>query len=643
VKIPSFGRLRFHFAPVPAGPAWRALWVASAGASGFYFLMEWVFFATKPSFMSTLGGGERWRVLALSPLPLVAASALLCTLLWLAAQAVPRARGALVRLGTLWPGLVFASSLLLLLDNFTYTLFRTGVQMASGRWRYGYLIVFILFWVWGWRLAAGMLRGVLSWRRPGRAAGYLALGLAAGWGLLLATRPERIGMNELDGKASDSLPNILLLASDGLSAEHMSVYGYERETTPFIRTFAEGRALICENAFANALNSGSSIASTLTGKWPATLRLYYPPEILTGRNAYEHLPGILRQQGYENVDISMRQFADAYDLNMQHAFHEANGRVETRNRWQRLAGEWMGMHTGYFLESTRERLKDRLWHVAGVKKFEPAYEMVAGEATGKERDDGRRVERLLRLIGSRSGQPFFAHVHLLQTHGPKFSLLNPVFSKDQDQVESFGRDFYDDALREFDSIFEKIVRALEATGQMENTVVVLTSDHGKNWSMERIPLIFWFPGGAHAGRVRDNVQNLDIAPTLLDFMGIPPPEWMAGVSLLAGEPPADRPIFFTATDMSLVRRRKWKLDESRLKPPFYGLGTLGLVAGDRIFSLDLATGGISQKEVPGHTRPWAGREDLPEAEARNILLDHLAANGYAVPSAWRPRPSLSKK
>ena len=61
--------------PIPAGPAWTALGLVSAGAAFFYVLMEWTFFATKPSFMSTLGAGERIRILLVAPLPLAAASA----------------------------------------------------------------------------------------------------------------------------------------------------------------------------------------------------------------------------------------------------------------------------------------------------------------------------------------------------------------------------------------------------------------------------------------------------------------------------------------------------------------------------------------------------------------------------------------
>ncbi|NCC94988.1 MAG: hypothetical protein EOM10_17270, partial [Opitutae bacterium] len=165
----------------------------------------------------------------------------------------------------------------------------------------------------------GGLRAALGWRRPVRWAVLGTLAALAGWAALLATggdRPAAADSAAAAGRGSARRrPNVLILAWDGISAEHLSLYGYGRDTTPFLRTFRPDRALTCENAFANSLNSGGSIASLLTGKQPTTLRTYYPPEILTGRHAFEHLPGILRQQGYWNLDVSARQFADAYDLN----------------------------------------------------------------------------------------------------------------------------------------------------------------------------------------------------------------------------------------------------------------------------------------------------------------------------------------
>ena len=614
-----------------------ALWIVSVAAAIFGFSMEWVFFATKPSFMSVLSGWEKTQILVLAPMPLIAVSAAGCVLLWIVARLVPRARGAWVRIGMLWPGLVLASSFLLLLDNFTYTLFRMGVQTATGLWRYGYVAVFGLFWVGGWRLGMGMLRGLLARGKLGRLAAGIACVGAAGWGLGLALETDgAAGQVEAEGPPGEnSRPNVLLLTPDGVSAENLSVYGYERDTTPFVRTHGEGRALICENGFANATTSGGSIASLLTGKLPTTTRLYYPPEILMGADAYEHLPGILRQYGYENVDISCRQNADAFDLNMLHSFHEANGRMEDSSRGALAASQWLGMPTAYFLKSTGERLRDRLLHAAGVKDFEAAYDEVVDKQELTLDYDARRLERLLRLIRADRRRPFFAHVHLLWTHGPSFYSENPVFSKKGQQKEPFERDFYDDAILDMDGVLAKIAAALASAKQLDRTIIVLSSDHGRRWGSGRIPLIFWFPGGAHAGRIRTNAQNLDVAPTLLDYLGIPKPEWMEGVSLLAGDPPAERPVFNTVANSGVVDFETGLVDSSRSKPPFYSLGRLNATIGNRTFALDVNTGNVATGVVTGHTQPWSEGQGPSLAEAREILFRHLEANGYEIPASWR--------
>ena len=637
MKSSFFKRWIPRFQAVPEGPTWVALWIAAVAAAVFCLAMEWVFFATKPSFMTVLTGWERVQILMLSPLPLIAVSAAGCVFLGGIARRIPRARGALVRIGMLWPGLILASSFLLMLDNFTYTLFRMGVQTSAGIWRYGYVAVFGLFWIGGWRLGMGMLRGLLARGKLGRlAAGIACVGaVCGGLGLVLGTDGAAGPIDEEVPQGENPLPNVLLLTPDGVSAEHLSVYGYERDTTPFVRTHSAGRALICENGFANATTSGGSIASLLTGKLPTTTRLYYPPEILMGSDAYEHLPGILRPYGYENVDISCRQNADAFDLNMLHSFHEANGRLENSGGWPQAAGRWLGMPTAYFLKSSGERLLDRLLHAAGVKEFEAAYDEVVDKQELTLDYDARRLERLLGLIRADRRRPFFAHVHLLWTHGPSFYSQHPVFSKTGQQKEPFERDFYDDAILDADGVLAKIAEALASSKQLDRTIVVLSSDHGRQWGSGRIPLIFWFPGGAHAGRIRTNAQNLDVAPTLLDYLGIPKPEWMEGVSLLAGDPPAERPVFNTAANSGVVDFETGLVDSSRSKPPFYSLGRLTATIANRTFALDLNTGNVATGVVAGHTQPLGEGQGPSLAEAREILFRHLEASGYALPASWR--------
>ncbi len=158
--------------------------------------------------------------------------------------------------------------------------------------------------------------------------------------------------------------------------------------------------------------------------------------------------------------------------------------------------------------------------------------------------------------------------------------------------------------------------------------VGLTFDHGKGWGRWRIPLVFWFPEGAHAGRIRAKGLLLDIAPTLLDYLEIDIPDWMEGVSLLAGEPPADRPVFSTAVAPDRVEARKWALDLSRLKPPFYSLGLLAAAVGDRMFALNLATGELSAETITGHTQPLEDGREPDESAVKIMLLQLMDKKGH---------------
>lgn len=588
--------------------------------------------------MNTLAGWQRARVLMLSPLPLIVISAGWCGVLWAVDRAAGRrARGILLSIGVLWPGLILASSFLLLLDNFTYTLLRVGVRTTSGLWRYAYVAVFLLFWAFGWRLCAGVVRGLSARRKGGVVAPLLAGMLAVSWLVFSPAGAGRAGGLALGGQKlrKGDLPNIMLLGWDGVSAENLSLYGYERDTTPFLRTFARKQALVCENAFANAQNSGSSVASMLTGKIPTALRLYYSPEILIGRNAYEHLPGILRHYGYKTVDIGVREYADAYDLNMLHSFEQASTRKEKKDWWQTRTSKWLGMSTGYFLESSWERLRDRLLHALGTKDTVSAYEVVVGATAAGWVQDREEIDQLMQVISSPDSRPFFVHAHLLCTHWPVAAPKHPVFSKGRERNGESERDFYDDAILELDAAFSRIIEALRKAGRLDNTILVFTSDHSRAWGPGRVPLVFWFPDGARSRRIRMNAQNMDIAPTLLDYLGLPVPEWMGGMSLLKGEPPKRRPIFFTAANDRLVDTKKWLLDASRLKAPFYSLGVLGMRVGDRIYTLNLDTPAMTVDLVQGHTCPLGDEEAMTVHGAWNTLVNHLEENGYRVPADFK--------
>jgi hypothetical protein len=144
-------------------------------------------------------------------------------------------------------------------------------------------------------------------------------------------------------------------------------------------------------------------------------------------------------------------------------------------------------------------------------------------------------------------------------------------------------------------------------------------------------LLFLFPDRQYAGRVADNAQLLDIAPTLLDYMGLQPPAWMAGHSLLRPGSDRLRTIFMVSNDPNTFGEgRLWQKAVSR--PPFYGLGVVYAAVCQRLARLDVTNSGFTTSDVAGHTAP-CDESALPDRTTmRREIVNHLQGNGYDVAS-----------
>jgi arylsulfatase A-like enzyme len=112
------------------------------------------------------------------------------------------------------------------------------------------------------------------------------------------------------------------------------------------------------------------------------------------------------------------------------------------------------------------------------------------------------------------------------------------------------RALYDGEIRMADEYFGRLLDALSDRGLLDNTLVVLTSDHGEEFlehrgvahgqtlyaELVRVPLVVRLPGSARSGRHVDALaQHVDIFPTVLDVIGLPVPQGLDGLSLLAAE------------------------------------------------------------------------------------------------------------
>ena len=259
------------------------------------------------------------------------------------------------------------------------------------------------------------------------------------------------------------------------------------------------------------------------------------------------------------------------------------------------------------------------------------FEEVTTRKLENDYSDGARVLEFFRFM-EESDKPLFAHIHLMGTHGSRFLPLRRIFSSGKEQDKPWMVDFYDDAILEFDKGVEVIIRYLKRNNQLKNTVVVIHTDHGMRWKTNvRIPFIVYFPDESHAGRVSTNAQHIDIAPTILDYLGIEIPDWMVGESLLSPGIDKLRPIIGVSVS-GIIKRENLLQEKTDLSPPFYGLGFVSVTVCHKFYGLNLKDKTFLVSDIKGHTAPCEASELPSQAEARDYIVNHLRENGYDVSS-----------
>jgi arylsulfatase A-like enzyme len=634
--------------PRPAlreGVAALALTAALAFAIVF---AEWLFLVTMPSFLRSLAPVLRFEALFVGGLALLGAALAVALAAAIAALAIGFAGGRGGRLVlAIGPAAALVVLLVVLIDNFTRTLLSFGFGDGGAAGRVAGIAVVALLAVWAMRRTRAAIARLAALAASTLvvltllAAAPGALGLTLWAAAVAGAGPDLVG-RLVAAAPPGPLPNILVFAADGVTADHVSAYGYPRPTTPALdRLLAE--SLVAENAFTNSARTTGALTALMTGRHATTTKVLYPPHILLGEDAYLQLPRLLRQLGYRAVQETARYYADGPELNWRDSFDSANRRVTaTRPPAPDVGRELALQAPREFHRVLTDRLHRRF---AGLVTAAPQVDPFAALISKEDArvygfSDEDRVARVREFIAAGDGRPFFAHLHLMETHCCAFRPDKPYFSAAPGLAEQeLAMARFDDTIRESDLLFGELLDFLRDRGELERTIVVYFSDHSHHWDFRgRVPLVIRFPGGAHAGRLRHDVQLLDIAPTLLDALGIPVPEWMEGDSLLAGEPPPLRPIFSTT---ELLRSHfRTTNDESLAQlvgagPPRYGLRQMGMAVCNAWYLFDLASGTTEWGPIPGHTAPCAF-DSLPTPDAATgAIREHLVSRGFEVP----PPPS----
>lgn len=578
-------------------------------AAYFHALMEWLFFATTPSSLSTLTFFESLKVFFITGgvISILLISALLIL-------SIPAKR---------WEWLVYlpatfmlSVTALILLDNFTYTVFKFGIVSTPNAWRVIYLLILIVFFYWTFRF--------ITRQKIGTTTNYVSLSLFAISSALISTSyfsrdvPFNI-LDTLSNQSNNNHPNIIILGADGLSVSYLSAYGFNEETTPFISELLK-TSLVAENVFPNASSTTASTTSALTGKDPAEVKVYRYPDILSGEDSYQHLPALLKDLGYHTVQIGTPSYVDALKVNLADGFEVVNGREIHQPALDLLSSILGNTPSTYFIQLVGQRVSERLLHIFFIRDMDNPIQQV-NNPTARLSDE-ERLAQIINLMQT-SSEPVFVFAHFMGTHGPHFSTEElPPTDESLEDEEEWDVELYKQAIRDFDHHVEMLFQYLTTSGKIEDTVVVIYTDHGYRYAVNRrTPLIFHFPKNEYTGIRKNNVQVIDIPATLVDYLEIPQPTWMMGTSILKEEASPTREIISITAG-----------SPRKIAPPFYQIKTVQIIICQKWYSLNVQENIWRTGDISGHTASCDEALLPAETDILERIVDYLRNYRYDVSS-----------
>ncbi|HZT29140.1 MAG TPA: sulfatase-like hydrolase/transferase [Bryobacteraceae bacterium] len=340
----------------------------------------------------------------------------------------------------------------------------------------------------------------------------------------------------LTTRAPKRRPNVLVYMIDTLRADHTSLYGYARDTTPFLRKLGvEG--LVFEDCTAQATWTKPSTASLMTSLYSYAHGLVHDYDVIPKGSAT--LAEQLRRAGYVTASLVGNPFV---------------GRLSGLQRGFDYLSEWA------VIERHRTDAEDRATDSAALNRA------------------------LFPWLEQHRDEPFFLYAHTTDPHAPyrppagfEEKFANPAetdefnrnYAKLRDQAQYGGgtvitraacarsgvnpdrfirqaMDRYDGEILHNDASLEQLAGKLRQLGILDNTLIVVVSDHGEEfwdhgWTahghslyqeLTHTVLLLWNPALIRQPRrISEPVQLIDVMPTVLDLLGLPIPNVAEGQSL----------------------------------------------------------------------------------------------------------------
>jgi arylsulfatase A-like enzyme len=432
------------------------------------------------------------------------------------------------------------------------------------------------------------------------------------------SRPSGTIENVLAFRERDDY-NVLFILVDTLRADRLSAYGYERDTSPNLKALAETGIRFARHVSQSSWTK-CSMASLWTSVYPArngVLRAHHvvPPEA--------RMPAeIFREEGLRTAGI-------------------------WRNGW--IAANF-GFSQGFEVYQTPPPTP----LPRGKRREHPNLRLAGSDAD--------ILHSALAFLRAHGHERWFLYVHLMDVH-------QYVSSEDEAIFGTTYSDIYDNSILWVDRLVGQLVKELEDRRLRERTLVVFASDHGEAFGehggegharnvygeVTETPWILSFPFRIDPGIVvNERSENVDLWPTVLELVGLPPLPDVDGRSLVPaiaaatrGEgTQADDDLAFAQIDQAwgqttrrpqpqvAVNKGRWRLIYPQAHPEGLALydKTLdpreqrNLVDANPQVAEQLVA--IADTYLENREPPWGG--EAPTIELDELQLEQLRALGYGV-------------
>jgi arylsulfatase A-like enzyme len=329
---------------------------------------------------------------------------------------------------------------------------------------------------------------------------------------------------------------VIFLVTDTLRKDHLNIYGYHRETVIHLKKFADQGV-----AFNHAISQGTwtkvSVPSMMTSLYPLTSTVLDMEHSLPA--SAKTIAEVFRDEGYATVAYSSVPFTGKAN-NMHQGYDELHesGSVSDRDYNSKTARHYVDRLISWLKEHGEDPYFVFLHVFDPHSPFRPRppYDTLWGAPGAKDRmveiDAAISKHKVANMFGLPHKDEYVAKT-----------------GNDPDELLKIYQDWYDGSIRGMDAEIGRLLEALREMGLDQDTLIVWGTDHGEEFwehnqlfhgqnvygELNQVPLVFRWPNSPDVKKgvmIDQQVQNLDIMPTILELAGIPGPTNMQGRSLV---------------------------------------------------------------------------------------------------------------